>query len=111
MPRVRSSRRFLNVASSPGPVRRGTARRASNRRATAHRRQGDSETRIIDFLLGHPGSTVGDLARALNVDPGGVSIRVAQLAKSGEISKATHGYSANQVADAHAHRRACRGSG
>jgi hypothetical protein len=41
-------------------VRRGTARRASNRRATARHRQADIEASIIDFLVQHPGSTAGD---------------------------------------------------
>ena len=78
-------------------VRRATARRASHRRATARRRQGDSETSIIDFLARHPGSTVGDLARSLNFSPVTVSIRLTQLAKSGEIKKVSHGYNAKQA--------------
>jgi MarR family len=73
-------------------VRRATARRASNRRATARSRQSDTEARIIDFLAQHPESTVGDLAKGLNLNPGNVSTRVTQLAKTGEIKKATHGY-------------------
>jgi predicted transcriptional regulator len=78
-------------------VRRATARRASNRRATARGRQGDNEASIIDFLVHHPGSTVGDLARGLNFNPGTVSIHVAQLGNSGEIKKVSHGYNTNQA--------------
>ncbi len=74
-------------------VRRATARRASNRRATARDRQGDTNTSIIDFLAQHPGSTAGDLAKGLNLDPGNVATRLTQLAKAGEIKRATHGYS------------------
>jgi predicted transcriptional regulator len=79
-------------------VRRATARRATSRRATARSRQGDCEATIIDFLVQHPGSTVGNLARGLNLDRGRVSVRLAQLAKSGEIRNAAHGYSTNPVA-------------
>jgi DeoR/GlpR family transcriptional regulator of sugar metabolism len=73
-------------------VRGATARRASHRRATARGRHRDSETSIIDFLARHPGSTVGDLARGLNFSPVTVSIRLTQLANSGEIKKVSHGY-------------------
>ncbi len=73
-------------------VRRGTARRASHRRAVARERQGDSQASIIDFLDQHAGSTVGDLAKSLNLNPGRVSIRLTQLAKTGEIKRASHGY-------------------
>ncbi len=73
-------------------VRRGTARRASNRRATARNRQGDTKASIIDFLAQHPGSTGGDLAKGLNLNPGHVSTRLTQLAKAGEIKRTSSGY-------------------
>jgi len=73
-------------------VRRATARRASNRRATARSRQGDTEASILDFLAQHSGSTAGDLAKGLNLDRGSVSTRLTQLAKAGEIKRASHGY-------------------
>jgi hypothetical protein len=73
-------------------VRRATARRASARRAAARRRQRDSEATIIGFLVAHPRSTVGDLARSLNLDPEHVAACVAQLASAGEIQKGSHGY-------------------
>jgi hypothetical protein len=79
-------------------VRRATARRASNRRATARSRQDDCETRIIAFVAEHPGSTTGDLAKGLNLDPANVSTHLTQLAKEGEIEKAAHGYSREQAA-------------
>jgi DNA-binding transcriptional ArsR family regulator len=75
-------------------VRRATARRASNRRATARSHQGDTNASIIDFLAQHPDSTAGDLAKGLNLNPGNVSTHLTQLAKAGEINKATHGYHA-----------------
>ncbi len=74
-------------------VRRATARRASNRRATARSRESDTDASIIDALAQHPGSTAGDLAKALNLNPGNVAARLNQLAKAGEIKKASHGYS------------------
>ena len=74
--------------------RRATARRASKRRATARSRQGDTNASIIEFLAKHPGSTAGDIAKALNLNPGSVSTRLTQLAKAGQIQKASRGYSA-----------------
>jgi predicted transcriptional regulator len=81
---------------SPAParsVRRATARRASNRRTTARSRQSDTKASIIEFLAKHPGSTAGDIAKALNLNPGSVATRLTQLAKTGEIQKASRGYS------------------
>jgi hypothetical protein len=54
-------------------VRRTTARRASNRRATARSRQTDCDARIMAFLVQRPGSTAGALAKGLNLNPGQVS--------------------------------------
>ena len=85
-----------SAATAPArSVRRATARRASSRRATARTRQGDTKASIIDFLSRHPGSTAGDLAKGLNLNRGSVSTRLTQLAKAGEIKKASHGYSTN----------------
>jgi hypothetical protein len=74
-------------------VRRATARRASNRRATARTRQGDTTASMIEFLAQHPGSTAGDLAKGLNLNPGSAASRLSQLSKSGKIKKAARGYS------------------
>jgi hypothetical protein len=86
-------------------VRRATARRASNRRATARSRQDDGETRILDFLVRHPGSTAGDIAKRLNLNPADVSLRLTQLAKAGEIKKASHGYSTEEATRPHSDQR------
>jgi hypothetical protein len=75
-------------------VRRSTARRASSRRATARGRHVDVTTRIVAYLAQHPGSTAGDVARGLNLQPGGVGTRLTRLVKAGEIDKATRGYAA-----------------
>jgi hypothetical protein len=74
-------------------VRRATARRASARRASARIRQGDDDASILGFLAVHPESTVGVLARSLNLDPAYVAACVTHLAGAGEIRKASHGYS------------------
>jgi DNA-binding MarR family transcriptional regulator len=83
-----------NPAAAPArSLRRSTARRASIRRASARRRQSDSEARIIGFLVRHPESTIGDLAKSLNLDPDHVAIDLTQLTSTGEIKRASHGYS------------------
>ena len=87
-------------------VRRATARRASNRRATARERHRDIKAGIVDFLAHHPASTAGDIAKGVNIDPGTVSALLIQLARAGEIEKATHGYSgAKQAVRPHTHPR------
>jgi len=80
-------------------VRRATARRASNRRATARSHQSDTDANIIDFLAQHAESTAGDLAKGLNLDPGSVSAHLTQLEKAGEIEKASHGFSTKHVVE------------
>jgi hypothetical protein len=80
------------VSPAPRSTRRLTARRASSRRATARRRQVDVKARIIDYLKDHPSSTAGDVAKAINASRGTVSTRLSQMAKTGEITKATKGY-------------------
>ncbi len=96
MPRVEALTKVSEHDPEAPParsVRRATARRASNRRATARSRQGDSKASIIDFLAKHPGSTAGDLAKSLNLNCESVANRLTQLSKTGEINKASHGYS------------------
>ena len=56
------------------------------------------EASIIDLLAYHPGSSTGDLAKGLNLNPGTVSARLTQLAKAGEIKRASHGYSTHETA-------------
>jgi hypothetical protein len=77
-------------------VRRATARRASTRRAFARSRQSNSEASIIGFLAGHPRSTIGDLAKGLNLDPEHVATCLTQLTSSGEVYKTSHGYNTQQ---------------
>jgi hypothetical protein len=85
-----------NGGSAAAPARsrrRATARRASTRRATSRSRQPDTKASIIAFLAQHPQSTAGDVAKALNLNAGSVSTRLTQLARRGEILKASRGYS------------------
>jgi hypothetical protein len=79
-------------------VRRATARRASTRRAYARSRQSDSEASIIAFLAIHPRSTIGDLAKSLNLGPDRVASCLTQLTGAGDVHKASHGYSTEQPA-------------
>lgn len=53
-----------------------------------------SRDQLIDHLRAHPGSTAGDVARALGLKRTSVSTRLAQLAKAGELTKAERGYAA-----------------
>jgi DNA-binding MarR family transcriptional regulator len=50
------------------------------------------------FLANHPKSTVGDLARSLNLDPEYVAVCLMQLARAGEIHKSADGYSTGDPA-------------
>jgi predicted transcriptional regulator len=74
--------------------RRSTARRASTRRSSARSRQGDTASRIVDYLSKHPNSTAGDLAKGLNLKRNSVSTKLTQMAKAGQIKKADRGYTA-----------------
>jgi hypothetical protein len=76
-------------------TRRSTARRASSRRSAARSRSGgDTRGKVIGYLSEHPGSTAGDVAKALDMNRNSVATRLAQMAKAGEIKKAKRGYEA-----------------
>ena len=62
-------------------------------RVRAHH-EATSETRVIEFVASNPGSTAGDVARALRLNRNSVATRLAQLAKAGELAKAARGYTA-----------------
>jgi len=84
-----------SATTTPGAgrgTRRATARRASTRRATARSRQSDTRAQITAYLSAHPGSTAGDIAKALNLKPNSISTRLTQMAKAGDIRKAERGY-------------------
>jgi hypothetical protein len=53
---------------------------------------------VIDFVGSNPGSTAGDVARARGLNRTSVAKLLAQLAKSGELTKAKRGYAAPNCA-------------
>ena len=53
---------------------------------------------VVDFVASNPGSTAGDVARARGLNRNSVATRLAQLAKSGELTKAKRGYAAPNCA-------------
>jgi hypothetical protein len=61
-------------------------------------RQGDPQAAVIAFLVQHPRSTTGDVAKGLNLSYRSVSTRLTQLANAGEIKKTSHGYNIEQAA-------------
>ncbi len=73
-------------------VRRATARRASRRRAQARALRTDERAAVLVQLAGHPGSTAGDIAKALDMDRSAVSSRLAQLLRVGQVTKLERGY-------------------
>jgi hypothetical protein len=80
------------AATPSSPARRTRRRRA--RRPPGRASRGQTRELLIDHLRANPGSTAGDVAKALGLKPNSVSTRLAQLAKSGELVKAARGYSA-----------------
>ena len=63
-------------------ARRATARRASSRRAAARERKDDIEQRIIEYRKGHPQSTTGDIAKALNADRDTIAAGLSHIARA-----------------------------
>ena len=60
------------------------------RRRSAPR--GQTKGLILKHLGENPGSTAGDIAKALDLNRNSVATRLAQMAKAGEIAKAKRGY-------------------
>jgi CRP-like cAMP-binding protein len=87
----------LEDANGSRPTRRRATRRQRQEAAVPGRRRtarGQTRQRVIEYVLGHPGSTAGDVGKALGLNRNSVATRLAQLVKSGELSKAARGYSA-----------------
>lgn len=76
----------------PRSRRRATASRASRRRATARSRKPDVRAQIVAYLKEHPESTAGDVAKGLNLARNSTATRLTQMVKTGEIKKASRGY-------------------
>jgi len=62
--------------------------------ANGRRRPVLSRERLVEHVRAHPGSTAGDVAKALGVKRTSIATRLAQLAKSGDLVKAARGYAA-----------------
>jgi hypothetical protein len=76
------------VPAAPASGRRGQRRRSGQRAAQRPRpMRTDIRARVIEFVASNPGSTAGDVAKALGLKRNSVATRLAQLAKSGELAK------------------------
>ena len=71
----------------PRSAHRATARRASNRRATARLHKDDIEERVREYLTARPLCTTGDLAKGLNVDRAKVAAARSHIANAGETTR------------------------
>jgi predicted transcriptional regulator len=72
--------------------RRTSGQRASRPRSRSAR--GDIGALVIEYVAANPGSTAGDVAKALGLHRNSVATRLTQLGKRGELVKARRGYSA-----------------
>jgi hypothetical protein len=79
--------------AAPRAARRRGPRRPVGR-SSGRPRRGEMRARVIEHVRANPGSTAGDVAEALGLNRDSVATRLAVLAKSGELAKATRGYSA-----------------
>jgi hypothetical protein len=80
--------------SSGTASRRRSRKRPPTPRASGARPRGQSREQIIEYVRAHPGSTAGDVAKALGRKRNSVSTQLTQLAKAGALAKSTRGYSA-----------------
>jgi hypothetical protein len=68
-------------------ARRATARRASNRRATARQRKDDVEERIGEYMQDHPHSTIGDIAKGLNLNRATIGAERSHIVRANDVDK------------------------
>jgi hypothetical protein len=80
------------TAPDSGQRRSPGRRTASTGRSRAPR--GQWRDMVIEHIRAHPGSTAGDVAKALGLNRNSVGTRLTQLAKAGQLSKGARGYSA-----------------
>ena len=66
-------------------ARPATARRASDRRATARARKDDVE-RIVEYLDDHPQSTTGDIAKTLNANRGTIAAALSRIVRARDVT-------------------------
>ena len=72
-------------------MRRATSRRASKRRAAARSLKPDTRALIVEYLVKHPGSTAGDIAKGLDLNRSTVSSSLVKLINRAEAHKAKRG--------------------
>jgi cell division septum initiation protein DivIVA len=74
--------------------RRATTAQSRNGSPAARkpRQRRDVRTAVVDYIRAHPGSTAGDVAKALKLNRNSIATRLAQLAKAGDLTKAKRGY-------------------
>jgi hypothetical protein len=81
-PTQRNSSRSRRTRSQSGATSARTPRRRPAVRAA-----------VIHYVRANPGSTAGDIAKALGLNRNSLGTRLTQLAKTGELVKAKRGYS------------------
>ena len=84
------------VSAAPAADGRGRRRKFGQRvsRPRSRSARGDIAALVIEYVAANPGSTAGDVAKALGLNRNSVATRLTQLAKRGELVKARRGYSA-----------------
>lgn len=68
------------------------ASRARKRRAAVKPLKRNLQEDVIAHLAKHPGSTAGDVARALDANRNTIATKLSQLVKTGDLTKAERGY-------------------
>jgi hypothetical protein len=87
----------LSEASIPAQRSSSRSRRTRPRResttARTPRPRASVRAAAIDYVRANPGSTAGDIAKALGLNRNSLGTRLTQLVKTGELVKAKRGYS------------------
>jgi hypothetical protein len=83
-----------DTTAAPESGKRRSRRRRTTPPGRSRAPRGQWRETVIEHIRAHPGSTAGDVAKALGLNRNSVGTRLTQLVKSGELSKAARGYSA-----------------
>jgi ElaB/YqjD/DUF883 family membrane-anchored ribosome-binding protein len=102
-PLVREAETLQRALDALAEASTATQRNSSRSRRTRSRHQSTSartprprasvRAAVIDYVRANPGSTAGDVAKALGLNRNSLGTRLTQLAKTGELVKAKRGYS------------------
>ena len=80
------------------PTSNGRRTRRQSRQPMPARRSGsareDIRSRVVEYVAANPGSTAGDVAKALGLNRNSVATRLTQLSRRGDLVKARRGCSA-----------------